>query len=339
VSNAIKNIMLPGSLVLEQISGKHKGRVFELSASRTSIGRGDENEICLRNESVSRLHAIIEPNERGQFTVQDQGSRNGIQVNGETVHQQALSDGDMLQIGSILFKVRDPSHDAELLAREESGTPMLSEHEFGDIEPVKYRAKPNRRVLIYALVGVGLWLVWYGSNEKATVKTGEKDLGLSRVAALELTKVPEIPVSGKPNINGLEDPLLSRAEHENSKIPWSEQSVQQAEQLFRRGQREYFNHNYHRAMESFNGAMSINALHPLAASYLARAKQEAEIEAQKNWEIALKYFDSLNYERAIYHFDQVIANLQHRTSEKMVEQSREYIRVGRQRMLAGEAFP
>ena len=64
-----------------------------------TIGRLPECNITLNDPNVSRHHAEIRPQGNG-FVVVDQGSTNGIKVNGVRVSQQVLSDGDQITIGN-----------------------------------------------------------------------------------------------------------------------------------------------------------------------------------------------------------------------------------------------
>jgi type II secretory pathway predicted ATPase ExeA len=62
------------------------------------IGRHSFNDICLRDHSVSRHHAIIVPN-GPIWVIVDLNSTNGILVNGKKVRQQVLTNGDEITVG------------------------------------------------------------------------------------------------------------------------------------------------------------------------------------------------------------------------------------------------
>lgn len=62
------------------------------------IGRHSFNDICLRDHSVSRHHAIIVPN-GPVWVIVDLNSTNGTVVNGRKVRQQVLTNGDEIAIG------------------------------------------------------------------------------------------------------------------------------------------------------------------------------------------------------------------------------------------------
>lgn len=64
-----------------------------------TIGRLPECNITLNDPNVSRHHAEVRPQGNG-FVIVDQGSTNGIKVNGVRVTQQVLNDGDQITIGN-----------------------------------------------------------------------------------------------------------------------------------------------------------------------------------------------------------------------------------------------
>lgn len=78
------------------------GRRFPLSGGQSwTIGRGDGCSVLLDSRSVSRLHALIQRRDAGDYSLVDLGSRNGSFVNGRRVslptvlkHQDRLVLGD-----------------------------------------------------------------------------------------------------------------------------------------------------------------------------------------------------------------------------------------------------
>lgn len=91
------------------VEGPHRGKSFELTAARNSIGRGEENRIILykdRNISRSRHAYIIYEPRKMQFFLQ-QGEANGlVYLNGEYITgTSVLKDRDMIELGhsGLLF--------------------------------------------------------------------------------------------------------------------------------------------------------------------------------------------------------------------------------------------
>ncbi len=75
------------------------GTEYPLTETETVIGRGHAADICIENERVSRRHALVTIDERGNAMVVDLGSSNGTSVNGIRIQRQELKDGDKIQIG------------------------------------------------------------------------------------------------------------------------------------------------------------------------------------------------------------------------------------------------
>jgi pSer/pThr/pTyr-binding forkhead associated (FHA) protein len=75
----------------------------------TRIGRDPECEIFIDNVGVSRHHATVA--QLGtSFSIRDEGSANGVHVNGRQVANQALADGDVVQIGKFSLRLNLAGH-------------------------------------------------------------------------------------------------------------------------------------------------------------------------------------------------------------------------------------
>lgn len=82
--------------------GKEAGREFVFDQDSVLIGRTSECDVILYDPGVSRRHARVFV-ENGAFFVEDVGSSNGTQVNGEVIKKQALKDGDAISLGPVVF--------------------------------------------------------------------------------------------------------------------------------------------------------------------------------------------------------------------------------------------
>jgi pSer/pThr/pTyr-binding forkhead associated (FHA) protein len=72
--------------------------------NRISVGRARNNDMVIRDRSVSKLHAHFSFDEGGHALLTDAGSRNGTRVNGERIQGSdavALVSGDELRIGRV----------------------------------------------------------------------------------------------------------------------------------------------------------------------------------------------------------------------------------------------
>ena len=71
------------------------------------IGRDTDCEICIDHPSLSRQHAEIQF-EDGKFRIVDLLSVNGVKVNGKPARERLLSNGDTIQLASVLLRYSDP---------------------------------------------------------------------------------------------------------------------------------------------------------------------------------------------------------------------------------------
>lgn len=86
--------------VLVVRKGPQPGERFYLDRPAFSIGRDPASDIFLNDMTVSRAHANLEI-VGGTVTVRDAGSLNGTYVNGVSVEDADLNDGDVVQIGTF----------------------------------------------------------------------------------------------------------------------------------------------------------------------------------------------------------------------------------------------
>src|SRR5215470_2799120 len=86
-------------------------RRFTLADGQSwAIGRGDGCAVMLDSRSVSRLHALIQRRDAGDFSLVDLGSRNGSFINTHRVSVPVvLNDKDRLVFGDQELIFRNPS--------------------------------------------------------------------------------------------------------------------------------------------------------------------------------------------------------------------------------------
>lgn len=101
--------------VLIELTGAR--RRFPVSSSGLVIGRGDDNDVILDEEGVSRSHARISRLEKG-FYLLDHGSSNGTKFEGRSIQKVHLRSGDRFTIGSTEFEFRE---EGRATIRQEAG--------------------------------------------------------------------------------------------------------------------------------------------------------------------------------------------------------------------------
>ena len=83
--------------------GKEPNRVFEIRGDRMTMGRSRDSDIFLEDLAVSRLHATIYRDDRGQYVLRDENSANGTTVNGPRIGEHVLEEGDEIGLGQTVL--------------------------------------------------------------------------------------------------------------------------------------------------------------------------------------------------------------------------------------------
>ncbi len=107
------------------VEGPLRGKTFEIT-ELASIGRGDSCAVRLDGRHISRIHARLERKDGGML-VKDNGSRNGIFVNGAAVKEALLRPDDEIEIGEhvlVYEPAADPLQRPRASALETLGEPF-----------------------------------------------------------------------------------------------------------------------------------------------------------------------------------------------------------------------
>jgi two-component system cell cycle response regulator len=88
---------------LIQISGRETGQMYHLTGNSIVLGRDSTCQIILDDPHISRQHCEIIVKHLNDITIRDNGSTNGIFVNGKKVIEQQLLDGDKILVGTRLY--------------------------------------------------------------------------------------------------------------------------------------------------------------------------------------------------------------------------------------------
>ena len=88
---------------LVQYSGTNIGRRYVIDQIDMVIGRSPECSITVNEQSVSRKHASCTTVD-GEVSIHDLGSSDGTFVDDNKIDTKTLLDGDILRLGTVLFK-------------------------------------------------------------------------------------------------------------------------------------------------------------------------------------------------------------------------------------------
>ena len=180
------------------------GRRYALEYGQSwAIGRGDGCAVMLDNRSVSRLHALIQRRETGDFYLVDLGSRNGSFVNSRRVSVPvALNDQDRLVFGDqeLAFRqtVRTANPEGTIPVAEtgrNAPTTALHMHSLATIAVVDIRDfTPLARTVPEAVLSqtIGTWFLRTGKIAQEQGSWAQKYIGDAVMAVWVHDRAPEL---------------------------------------------------------------------------------------------------------------------------------------------------
>ena len=86
---------------LDELNGA--GTRYIIDKPAILIGRSQDCDITLSNDSISSRHAEIHRRRDGSFYIVDLASTNGVSVNEEKVNQVVLKNNDLIDLGEVRF--------------------------------------------------------------------------------------------------------------------------------------------------------------------------------------------------------------------------------------------
>jgi len=85
------------------INGSDLGSRITLEKRRTRIGRSEDADFTIDDDSVSRIHALV-VRQGNHFFIRDNDSTNGTLVNTRPIDETVLRDQDLVIIGNTILK-------------------------------------------------------------------------------------------------------------------------------------------------------------------------------------------------------------------------------------------
>ncbi|HEX4474685.1 MAG TPA: FHA domain-containing protein, partial [Polyangiaceae bacterium] len=111
-TRAVSGLLAGGALTLVVLSGSRKGAMIPVG-DKTRIGKADDNELVLGDDTVSRHHCEL-VREGSAVRVRDLGSTNGTRVDGTRVTDALLSPGAVLKVGEVEIALRSVAPRSEI---------------------------------------------------------------------------------------------------------------------------------------------------------------------------------------------------------------------------------
>lgn len=297
----------PVKFIVSVRSGPDKGAIYQLLPPRATIGRGSTNDIPLSDPRCSRNQAVIEFVAAGAV-VRDLSERGSLAINGISMREAPLRDGDVVRVGDteLAYRVEGaprvelalapPSAQASPIQADPWGAPRNAPYRAGPAPQNRARPKAPesdgrlRFYLIVLIVGGALaWMVLSApkpTNVKPTIRT-------SADVDTEIVNI------GK-RVDDVRKKIVS---------PEAKQRMFEADRHFREGFRDLQDGYYDRAMRSFETSLALEPRHELAAFYYGRAKTKREALVSDWMKSGRQYREKNMYARCMGDLDKAIKSI------------------------------
>jgi pSer/pThr/pTyr-binding forkhead associated (FHA) protein len=285
------------------MTGKNKGFSYFLNSKRVVMGRSEKADIQVLDGKSSREHAELAL-VGDQYVLTDLGSQNGIVINDLKVSQHRLVNNDKIIIGQTVYRYNKLEIENKEVVAVDDDEDELEEYEEEETKKSsKKKEKPKKKNNIMVIAIVLLGVVFLLPEEEAPRNTKRKGTAIGAVQ----NDVLKIKASGN---DGITDPEVR----------------DKFRAFMHRGQREYRERNYFRAIEQFELALILVPGQVDAISYSEKAKEALDQYLKSLKSQAEQDRGALKYRSALNKYCTIISFLQnypederYKAAEKEVE--------------------
>ncbi|MCX7871892.1 MAG: FHA domain-containing protein [Verrucomicrobiae bacterium] len=160
------------------------GRIYELKAEKTTVGRVEDNAFQIPEPSVSSHHCEIYL-KGDEVLVKDLNSTNGTFIDGIQINEGVLKPGQILRLGQVLLRLESDAPTAKTKQALSQTTAVVSQGisltdlEKGSGKPVKFESttqfvkKSSKINKIFIIVGIILAIIVIGLLIYVLQKSGD----------------------------------------------------------------------------------------------------------------------------------------------------------------------
>ncbi|TAK46352.1 MAG: FHA domain-containing protein [Betaproteobacteria bacterium] len=161
---------------------------IQLSKERTTIGRKPHNDIQIDNLAVSGEHAAIVSIHNDCF-LEDLGSTNGTQVNGQAVKKHFLQNNDLIELGKYKLKY------VQEIAPAAAAAPAVEKADFEKTMVLRPSAMRAAAEQAKAMAAAGAPAATADAMRAAAVKQAAATAAASGIAERETRAAPPAPIA------------------------------------------------------------------------------------------------------------------------------------------------
>ncbi len=288
-------IGVKASAWLEVLEGLNKGEKIFITSSGLSIGRKKGNDLVLEDPMVSREHARIEQELSG-FSIRDLGSKNGVFVNNNLVDTSSLKNGDIIRIGSSVFKFHMEEEKVEEAVVFEGKKEFLK----------KQKKTSPVRIMLYTLTAFLLIVVVIAIMSSKKTQEGAREKLPEERNIVEPVTPPNQP-SGQPS----QEPPPKKELTEEDKARFNS--------IYQQAELAYFQGSYADAINYFKEALSINPDCDICKKRIDELNKKLIEIIKEIDKRAHEFFESLQYQRAIDEWQRILDIVKDPTNQFYIE--------------------
>ena len=287
------------------LTGENKGVSYYITGKRSVMGRGEESDIVIYDQKASREH--IELIMKGdEFLLTDLDSQNGVIVNDLKVTQYKLKDNDKIIIGHTIYKYNFFNIEYAMESQEADEGEVEGD-EIPEIEKKVTKKDEGKRKKIILIIAVAL-IAMFLFDDDPEVKNKKKK-------AIDIDKV---------------DNLTKALERKQEKE--DREQVKKINAIIHRGQREFREGNYFRAIEEFDLALLLSPNHGQASFYKRKSQQRIDEEIEQSFLKGRQQMDSLKFEKAMKTYCSIIKLLNNYSDDQRYKDANSNLKIVENKM-------
>ena len=304
---------------------------FQIAGGQVTVGRALDSDLVLEDAGVSRRHALL-IRQAETLVIEDQGSSNGVVVNGRAVQRMELEDGDEIVVGGCTLKL------SRALPEEFEDRTVVSN---ASVPPVRASGggrqasgKGKKLILVGGVAGLVVLLLIIliasmGGDDKGGKAPAAKPVASAEPVAEKAAK-PEPPKPAAPEKQVAKaEPSKSQAEKtwaepKAEPVKVSAEDKAAAEGHVDQGRIMQEADRLLEAKKEYARALELDPGNKLAKSRLASVSGMIKSQAQDAYARGLKNYGFLKYQEAIHDWVRVL-NLVPEKDDPLHQKAAEYI--------------
>ena len=281
------------------MTGKNKGVAYFLKSHRVVMGRGSQVDIQILDEKSSREHGEFVKSDNS-YILTDLKSSNGILVNNKKIIQKKLLDGDTIVVGKVVFKFNIYTRKGKNhLVKNEDYNEEENER---DVEGNNKKQASKNKFFIYAmLLLVSAWVLLDEGGDKRKSSNSRS-----------------IDSDSNNNLTDVAEEYIDRQKRERHSIN---------NEYIHRGQREFREGNYFRAMDEFNMALILNPNDGDAGFYLNKTKQAFNNHIKFMFKKGGREYDQLKYSGAVKSYCEIVKLLYRYPNDERYQNAKDQVEI------------